>query len=145
MPTISQIRNFVDARLATLWTDVIVPRQEQYASNHGGRYWQGIRVIDLADLPNNPQNVNATVLETAPDLTRKPTDQATSWADAAIDLGATLPMAIAIDVYNGPLGTGYVGQVWVRHNGTVYTRAQNHGPEDWRTFSWRVVPPLPPG
>lgn len=140
MPTLTQVRNFVDARLTTLWTDVIVPRQETYAGNHGGRFWQGIRCIDLEGLLDNPQSALNVVLEMAPDLTRKPTDQAASWAAANVNLGATIPMALQIDTYDGPAGAGFVGQVWAKHNGTIYTRAQGYGPEAAaRTFAWRVA------
>ncbi len=139
MPTLAAVRSAVDARLADLWTNQIVPRQETYASNHGGRYWQGILCIDLANLPDNLPAAPA-VLEAVPDLTRKPADQATSWLASGIALGATIPMAIAIDVYDGPAGTGYVGTVWAKHNGTIYSRAQATGPEAAeRTFAWRAV------
>jgi hypothetical protein len=138
MPSLAQVRNFVDARLTTLWTDVIVPRQDTYFANNG-KFWQGIRCLDLGNLLDNPQNALNVVLEMVPDLTRKPTDQATSWAAANVNLGATIPMALQIDVYDGPEGKGYVGQVWAKWNGTIYTRAQNHGPESWRTFAWRVA------
>lgn len=136
MPTLLQVRNYVDTRLADLWTNQIVPRETAYyAANQ--RFWQGVRVIDLESLPDNPQNAINVVLEAVPDLTRKPTDQATSWLAAGVNLGATIPMALEITVYDGPAGPGYVGQVWAKHNGTIYTRAQQSGSETWRTFGWR--------
>lgn len=132
-----QVRTFVDTRLADLWTNQIVPRQATYFANNG-KYWQGILVLDLASLPNNPSSGSPTVLEAAPVLTRKATDHP-SWQTAAVNLGATIPMALQIDAYDGPQGRGYVAQCWVRWNGVTYTRAQNSGPEGWRTVAWQVA------
>lgn len=136
MPTLTQVRDAVDARLATLWTNQIVPKQDAYFTNNG-KYWQGILTTNLDVIPNNL--ATGAVLEVAPDLTRKPTDQATSWAAAAINLEPTIPMALEIHAYNGPLGHGYVGIVWAKRTGTVYRRCQNNGPETWRTRAWEVV------
>jgi hypothetical protein len=137
VPTLAQTRNAVDARLADLWTNQIVPRQAAYAAAHGGRFWQGIVIADLDALPDNPTGTGE-VAEVVPDLTRRAADHP-SWQAANVNLGATVPMALAIHTYDGPQGRGYVGQVWVRHNGTTYTRAQNSGPEAWRTRPWGLA------
>lgn len=138
MPTLVQVRNFVDGRLATLWTGQIVPRQDAYFAANG-KYWQGVRTTTLALCPNNPSDASPSVLEVVPTMTVKPTDQAEDWTAAGINLGATVPMAFEIHSYNGPQGKGYVGIVWARWNGNVYTRSQNFGPETWRTEPWAQV------
>ena len=137
MPTLAQVRNVVDARLADLWTNQILPKQAVYLAAHG-RYWQGIRTTVLTLLPNN-LTADATTAEVTPDTSGHPTDQAETWADANINLGATIPMALEIHAYDGPLGKGFVGMVWARVNGTTYTRAQQSGPETWRTQAWQVA------
>lgn len=138
MPTLVQVRNAVDARLTTLWTGQVVPRQAAYLAAHG-RYFQGYATFSLAALPDNPSGGAATVLEVAPTTNTHPTDQAETWTDSGIVLGATIPMALRMDVYDGPQGKGYVGTVWARWAGNTYTRSQNFGPEDWRTQAWAVV------
>jgi hypothetical protein len=138
MPTLAQVRNFVDARLANLWTNQVVPRQNAFFAAHG-RYWQGLVTSDLLDLPNNPDSGDPGVLETVPLVLRHPTDQPETWTDAGINLGATIPMALEIHTYDGPLGKGYVGYVWARWAGELYMRCQNFGPETWRTLAWHRV------
>lgn len=140
MPSLAQVRSAVDSRLSTLWTNQILPRERAYFSAKG-RYWQGIITTDLASLPNN-RDADASTAEVAPGISRKPTDQAETWSDAGLSLGATIPMAIEIHTYDGPNGRGFVGLVWVRHNGNVYSRAQEHHESDvqgepWRSFAWR--------
>lgn len=136
MPTLAAVKTAVDARLATLWTNQVQPKEATYLASHG-RYWQGIRTTDLASLPNN-LTADATTAEVAPDTSVHPTDQAETWATANINLGATIPMALEIQTYEGPGGKGYVGIVYVKVNGTTYVRAQNNGPETWRTQAWQV-------
>jgi len=57
----------------------------------------------------------------------------------AVSIDVSLPFALAVHVYNGPQGHGFVGQVWVKYEGTIYTRAKNYGPEDWRTRDWDIA------
>jgi hypothetical protein len=140
MPTLAQVRDFVDNRLANFFTNQIVPRENTYFAAHG-RYFQGLAVINVdTELPNNPNSGSATVLEVTLNANVKPTDQAESWSDLGFNFGGTtLPMAILIDAYNGPGGHGYVTTVYARWNGNWYSRSHNVGPEDWRTKAWRQV------
>lgn len=135
MPTLAQVRTAVDARLANLWTNQIQPKQAAFLAARG-KYWQGIRTTVLTALPNN-LTADGTTAEVVPDTSVHPTDQAETWADANISLGATIPMALEIHTYDGLGGMGYVGIVYVKVNGTTYVRAQNNGPQTWRTFAWR--------
>lgn len=136
MPTLARVRQVVDDRLTDLWLNEITPRQDAFFAARG-RYWQGLRTFALTALPNNPQDGSSTVLEVTPLRTVHPTDQAETWDDVGINLGTTIPCALQIDVYDGPLGKGYVGTVWAMWDGDVYSRAQNRGPETWRTDDWR--------
>lgn len=142
MPTLNQVRNAVNSRLADLWTNQVQPRQATYFGNRG-RYWQGIVTTNVDVLPAN-NDADVGVAEVTPDVSRKPTDQAESWSGASINLGSSIPMALQIDVFDGPNGRGYVGIVYARHNGNLYTRAQEaHEPgvtgEPWRTHDWVLV------
>ena len=120
------IENFRDAHAAKL-----VAKQEAYAANHGGRYWQGI--ITPGTIPDDGASVAA-------DYTRKPTDQANRWADVfsgADALPASIPAQIRVDVYDGPLGKGWVLTVSGTKSGNLYTKAWNVGPETWRAHAWQ--------
>lgn len=134
MPTLIQVRNAVDAELADLWQNAVIPRQDAYFAAHG-RYWQGMRThtfefdysgaLDPSEAPDN--------------LDAHPTDQIETWADTIPEINAPRKAVIWIDAYNGPLGMGYVGHVLVRYNGTFWHRAQNRGPESWRTQAWESL------
>ncbi len=131
MPTLQLVRAVADARLTVLWTDHIRPRQDAYFAAHG-RYWQG---LVTSSIPEDGA-------EAVADYTSSPTDQAETWADIfGAAIGMSLPVALAVDVYEGPQGHGFVARVWIRYDGTVYMRAQNHGLESWRTAAWAVQLP----
>jgi hypothetical protein len=123
MPTLAQVRTAADNKLTTLWPNVQA-REAAYFAAHG-HYWQGIVTTDVDALPDNL--ATGTVLEMVPDLTRKPSDQPTSWAGEGLALGS-LPMALQIDVYEAPEGHGYVATVYVRYRGTTYYRSASVGP-----------------
>ena len=129
MPTLNEIRDAIDARLASLWPH-IAARQNTYFANHG-KYFQGI--ITPGALPADGQEIT-------PDLTLRPHDQTQTWANANFNLGVTIPMRIALDTYAGPLGPGWVGRVWVRVQGRTWTRARGVGPHagDY-TRAWQEI------
>ncbi len=138
MPTLTQVRNAIDTRLATIWNNQVQPRQDAYFVAHG-RYWQGLVTTLQINLPNNPSDGNNIILEMVPNLLGHPTDQSETWADNLIVLEATIPMAVEMWAYGGPLGQGYVGIVYGKWNGNVYKRSQNFGPESWRTEGWALI------
>lgn len=128
--TIAQIRTAIEN-----WRDTnaekLVARQEAYAANHGGRYWQGILT------PTNPPDDGGTV---AADWTRKPTDQAERWADTftgANALPANIPAQIRVDVYDGPAGKGWTVTLTGTKGGSRYWRTWNVGPETQRAHDWQ--------
>ena len=134
MPTLANVRDRVDNWLVNTVWPVIVTRQETYQATHG-TYWQGLVTHSIP-----PDHVTADYADTVPDmLDGQPHDQPVSWTAFIPELNTSLPAAFVIDVYDGPDGQGYVGSVFVRYNGTLYSRRQNHGPETWRTEAWHVV------
>ena len=137
MATIAQIKTAIE-NFRTAHGPKIVARQEAYAANHNGRYWQGIIT------PTVPPDDGASV---AADYTKKPTDQLERWADvfkAADALPANIPCQISVDVYDGPLGKGWTVTLQGTKASKMYTRTWNVGPETWRETAWVVIDPWPP-
>jgi hypothetical protein len=129
MATLQAIRTAVDNRLTALWP-AVVAKQDAYAANHGGRFWQGIRTHVI-----NPSEGN-TALPTIGTLC--PSDQlGEPWPVAIRNLA--IEMAVQCDCYDGPAGFGYAITVWVDVLGTTYARTQQVGAETWRTEGWHVV------
>lgn len=129
MATPAQIRQAVDDRLAALWA-AIQNKQDIYAASHGGRYWQGLRThtITPADESTALPSIGAQC----------PTDQlGQPWPNAI--LTAPMEMALQIDVYDGPQGTGYQATVWVTIAGNTWMRTAQVGPENWRVSGWRQL------
>lgn len=125
------LRNQIDARLAALW-DIILDRQVAHYASYG-TWFQGL--VTHGSIPADgamlfPDNWGSS-----------PSDQLTNWQDF---LGAHLPnsleMAISIDTYNGPLGSGFTACVWVFANGDLYRRCRAIGPEARdRLVPWELV------
>lgn len=134
MATLAQIRAAVDARLVALWP-AVVAKQDAYAANHGGRFWQGLVTHGV-----NPSEGN-TALPTIGTLC--PSDQlGEPWPVAVRN--TAIEMAVRCDCYDGSQGTGYAVTVWVAVLGTVYSRTQQAGPETWRTEAWHIEVAGPP-
>lgn len=131
--TLTQLRNEIDSRLADLWPKV-VSRQEAHLAARG-RFWQGNWTHDTipsaltADLSFPEDNLNTTNV---------PTSEQGTWTDIP-NLPVKACYRLRIDNYDGPLGKGFVGVVQVKHNGTIYERSRNHGPETWRTKAWHII------
>lgn len=138
--TLASTRLKVDTWLTNVWTGQIVPRQDTYYANNG-RYWQGLlSCVGTNTIPNFTAASDGD--RTADNLDSKPHYQAQSIADVFPELtGINLPCAFLCDQYRGPLGDGFVVTVFVRFNGTIYTRSRNRGPETWRSADWAAWNP----
>ena len=135
MPSLNQVKGRVTNWLETAVWPLILTRQETYISTHSG-YWQGLRTHLV-----EPDHQAGGYADTeATEEAVKPHDVDQTWLDILpeISIGA-LPAVFKIDVYDGPSGKGFVGTVYMRYNGTLYSRSQNHGPETFRTDSWHEV------
>lgn len=129
----------MDTWLAAKWPTAVA-RQETYAGNHDGRYWQGL--ITHTVIP--PHTTLAFVDTLADRLLTTPTDQVgANWLQALSGLNLDTDLfaaALIIDVYDGPLGTGWQATVIASYNGTYYWRRQAVGPEAAdRNFSWQIA------
>ena len=111
--------------------------QTDYFAAHG-KYWQGIETP--ATLPDEGTK------EKDPDLTKKPQDQVEKWEDVfkgAELLPSKWPATMRCDVYEGPLGLGWVLTLAVSEGGIRWQRSWNYGPEKWREDKdWREITPL---
>jgi hypothetical protein len=138
MPTLLEVKDKVDNWLSSRWPTVVA-REATYASNHGGQYWQGLWTN--VNLPSHDDGADDG--DEIPDnLVSHPTDQSETWLDLFPELeNVPVPAALWIDVYNGPIGRGYIANVALKYLGVIYHRAQNVGPETWHTTGWRVITP----
>ncbi len=118
--------SFADSFLPTLTT-----RQATYKSSNG-RYFQGLRTMDDADLA--PGGGNAT-----PKLNRKPSDQAVDWTTMVVGLAAQWPVSMEVQIYVGPAGDGFTLVLEVKGTSNEFWRRTiNVGPETWREHDWRL-------
>ena len=135
--TLGQVRDAADARLATLWVDVIRPGELAWFANYG-TYGQCVHTLNIP----NTVAADAQVQELLPVTDVHIHDSnGESCKDifGAVPINVNLPFAIAVHVYGVSSDQGFVGQVWLRYEGTIYTKAKNYGPETGRTFDWRAV------
>lgn len=128
MATLAQIRTAVDNRLAALWP-TIQAKQDNYFATHN-KYWQGLRTHSV--IPSEGNTSLPDIGSACP-----PQQPGQPWPDAV--LNTALEMALWIDVYDGPQGTGYQATVVVSVLGNLYTRTAQVGPETWRTSGWTQV------
>lgn len=133
MATLTQLRTRVDNWLAAHWP-TFTARQENYKTNRGN-YWQGLLTHTIV-----PEHTNAADGDSIADrISIHPTDQFEDWLTAFPEWdGVNIPAAVKCDVYDGPQGKGYCATLYIRHNGILYSRARNVGPESERTYGWRV-------
>ena len=134
MPTLTQVRNRVD-QFITDRLAVFSARQENFRTNRG-RYWQG-----LLTHTNVPAHTNSADGDSIADrLIQSPTDQLENWVTVFPEWsGESIPCALSVDVYDGPLGAGWILIIFIRYNGQLYRRAFNVGPDSSRSNPWTAV------
>jgi len=136
--TLASARAKVDAWLTNNWS-AVTTRQATYLAAHG-RYWQGLLTCtDTNGIPNFTTGADGDSIQN--NLASKPYYQSESITDIFPEfLGLPLPAAFECTQYVGPFGKGYVVTVWVRFNGTIYTRSKGVGPES-RDAAWAAWVP----
>lgn len=82
-------------------------------------------------------NENDGAVQLLRDRNKKPSDVAEGWEDVKMDEYPDGDMWV--DVYNGPLGEGYVVNYSITKDGVEYVRSVNVGPEKYRTHDWQEV------
>lgn len=128
MATLQQIKDQVDAKLATLWTAIQNKEDAYFTAN--GRYWQGLLTHSVTP---------ADGTETLPNVgTNAPAYQGSPYPTAIRNVA--LPFVLEIHQYVCPDGTkGYQAFVYVTVLGETYSRSAQVGPETFRVFGWTKV------
>lgn len=129
MATLTQIQNAIDSWMSSNQAKLVAAQNAYYASH--GRYFQGITTP--ATLPDD----GATVVA---DYAKKPTDQLEKWSDVFTGgnlLPGNVPAQITIDVYDGPLGRGWMATLRFTKTGVTYRKTWAFGPEGGGT-GWIV-------
>lgn len=133
MATLAQLRTRVDNWLTARWPTVVA-RQQNYFANRG-HYWQGLLTHTI--IPAHTSGADGDSI--ADRLSTQLHDQFSDWKAVFPEWdGASIPAALKVDVYETPDGKGWCATLYVRYNGTLYSRAQNVGPESQRTYGWRI-------
>lgn len=138
--TLNSARTKADTWLTNTWPTVVSAQNTYFASH--GRYWQGLLSCGGTNsIPNFTAGGDGDAVQVG--LASKPDYQSESIADIFPSLsGVSIPAAFECTQYIGDNGVaGYVVRVWVRFNGTIYTRAHNNGPETWRESAWSQLLP----
>lgn len=127
--TLQQIKDAADAQLATLW-GTVQSREDAYFAAHG-KYAQCLRTHSNALIPAD----GGTVLPDVGTVVPSYQDATTAWPVSIRN--TALKFALAIHEYVRPDGVaGYVGLVYVLVLGHLVMRAQDSGPEPFRTMPW---------
>lgn len=93
------------------------------------------RLVQLAPThPRPPLDV------TTPNVLSRVPSEIVTWYNSGVDLPRDMRVAIRVDVYDGPGGTGYVIIAELEHDSQCWRRAINAGPETWREYDWQVEP-----
>jgi hypothetical protein len=136
MPTLNQVRTRIDSFVSEKWP-TIVARQENFRTNRG-RYWQGL--LTHSQIPEHTSSTWGEAL--ADKLSENPSDQFENWSAVFPEwVAELLPCAVQCDTYDGPQGQGWTLTVWGFHNGDLWTRTVNVGPETSRARPWARVQP----
>ena len=100
--------------------------QPDYLIQHGG-YFQGLHAAIPAD-----------GADYVPDPDQHPTDQAESYADEGVTFPSNGPIALGIDVYDGPQGKGWIVYGLIIVAGQVWKKQADQGPMGL-SFDWREL------
>jgi hypothetical protein len=63
------------------------------------------------------------------------------WLTAGLPVSTTY--RIKIDTYRGFVGAGWVLVLETRHQGDLWQRAINQGPDSYRGHDWQLIPETP--
>lgn len=120
----ADVRTQADTALAT-FLPILATKQAAYFARVG-RYWQGLETH-----VTTPTGGTASV----PTLTRRPTDQAESWADQ----GYAVPsrsFSFTVNVYDTGKAHGHELVTRFKDAGGMWQRVVNVGPETDREQPW---------
>lgn len=119
----------IDQAMDRVWRQ-IQRRQGNYKSQTG-RFFQG-----LPTHANAPANGSENYPER---FLQSPTDQRLNWYDAGFLPYSPMGYQARMDVYDGPMGAGYVFCLRIVWEGTTYERCYNYGPDGSYGHGWQEV------
>jgi hypothetical protein len=110
-----------------------------YSSSDIGLGGGGIGVIGTSEPTPTPEPTSDPALGTSP------TDSSSTWLAVFPAVASDPPpVTIAIDIYDGPSGKGYVIRSQYCLDGQCYLKIENHGPETWRSHDWQLIVTVEP-
>jgi hypothetical protein len=131
MATLAEIRNKVDAWLATFWRDVLLPKELAYFKRNG-RFCQLLITPEtpLEDGLEGSFNLRLSPDEVAPDDIK------------TLTISSPIPAQIEVHIHEGEYKHGFTAHVWVKVLGKIYHRSKGYGDVDSPDQSWHEVQPL---
>lgn len=121
----------VDDTINLFWSWLVQREREYFGMS--GKYCQM--------LPSHTSGIPSGGKHFYPDgWYNHPTDQQYSWNDLNAIQYEPLPFEIAIDIYSGSEGPGFVACFSLGIGGQAWTRCKNYGPEALRNLEWSTAP-----
>ena len=121
------LQTTIDSELTAIVSQLAIMQPAFFSAY--GRYWQGTRTHTTPPADGTP---------TAPNLTRRPTDQLEAWTDLGIALPTLTSAAYSVSAYETRPGHGYVIHADVIVSGVLHRKSLNVGPATWLTQTWRT-------
>lgn len=130
---LKEIQSSVDNYLVTQ-LDIIIGKQEDYLKTNS-KYWQGLsfdtEVKDYSSIDSVARGDT---------ISSKPTNETVGWTDILPEITpATCPATITIDIYDGPLGKGWLVKADFIYLDSIYRKIRNVGPELYRESDWQTT------
>lgn len=110
----------------------IIQAEEKFIKDHG-RYLQMLNSHEVTPKDNQP---------TTPTKSKKPTDQNENWSDLC-RLPIIMETNVRIDIYEGPLGKGFIICNFIEKNKDIWRKITDYGPEG-RSSDWVNLTQLEP-
>lgn len=107
---------------------LIDTKQQAYFTQHG-RFVQLPRLLN--DVPEDGSD-----LRTQPG--RRAPDDGQRWDAFSVSVPARLACQVAVGIYHGPAGRGYVVIQRLRFSGQVYEKVTNFGPQNGMATRWHA-------
>jgi hypothetical protein len=124
--TLAEIREQADTVLADIWTNRLVPRQQEFFAKHG-RYAQCL--ISPASFLDD----GATG-----DFTYRPPHDETWSPDFTFSTPTKIPFQLEVHTHGNDTDHGFTAHLWVRVGGKTYHRQKNYNFGDvdiyWHEF-----------
>jgi hypothetical protein len=129
MATLEEIQDSAKAVQDSVFTEMVT-QQVAFIISGNQHYLQ---------LPDTPTPVPQAGLETTPNLLLKYDSESADWQGLGVQLPATLPCALRVDVYENDAGKGFTLTATVEEQGVEFQRVLNFGHLTERESDWTLV------